>query len=84
VEFRRDLNASVDIVEQHANLLGRKGSAAPGNCVALKANNAAQVGQIIGDPVVGLGRSDVPISDLNRHFSFPLKAQVAPQRPVNQ
>jgi hypothetical protein len=64
VEFRCNLKARVNIVEQHASLLGRKGFAAFGNGVALKANNTAQAGQIVRDPVVGLGPG-APIFDLN-------------------
>ena len=47
VEFRRDLDACVDVVEQYANLPGRKGFAALENSVALKANNAAEAGQVV-------------------------------------
>src|SRR4051794_37653339 len=55
VEFRRDLDARVNIVEQHANLLGGEGLAALENSVALNANDTAQAGQVVRDPVVGLG-----------------------------
>jgi len=65
VEFRRDLDAGDDIVEQHADLIGREGSAALGNSVVLKTNDSAQAGQVVRDPVVGLGQPDVPIFDLN-------------------
>jgi hypothetical protein len=58
VEFRRDLDARVNIVEQHANLLCRKGSAELGNRVALKANNTTQAGQVVRYPMIGLSQSD--------------------------
>src|SRR6201981_579712 len=72
VELRRDLRARDDFVEQHADLIGREGSAALGNSVALKANDTAQAGQVVRDPVVGFGQPDAPLVDLNLHFSFPL------------
>jgi hypothetical protein len=55
----------INIVEQHANLLGRKGFAARGNTDALKANDAAQAGQAVRYPVVRLGHPDASIFDLN-------------------
>src|SRR5579864_8458464 len=65
VEFRRDLDARVDIVEQHANLLCRIGSATLGNRVALKANGATQAGQVVRYPVIGLSQSDTIMFDQN-------------------
>jgi hypothetical protein len=65
VEFRGYLDARVNIIEQHTNLLRRKGSAAPGNRIALKANNTAQAGQVVRYPVVGLGEIDHPVFDQN-------------------
>ena len=56
---------AIDIVEQRADLIGREGSAALGNSVALKANDSAQAGQVVRDPVVSLGQPDAPIFDLN-------------------
>jgi hypothetical protein len=44
VEFRHDLNARVNVIEQHAGLLRRKAPSALGNRVALKANNTTQAG----------------------------------------
>jgi hypothetical protein len=71
VEFRRDLDARVNIVEQHANLLCRKGSAAPGNRVALKADNTTQAGQVVRYPMIGLSQSDPTMFDQDRHFAPP-------------
>jgi hypothetical protein len=65
VEFRRDLDARADIVEQYANLPRRKGLAALGNSVALKANNTAQAGQVIRYPMIGLSQPDRPMFDQN-------------------
>ena len=62
VEFRRDLGARDDIVEQRADLIGREGSAAPGNSVALKANDSAQAGQVVRDPVVASASPTPPYS----------------------
>jgi hypothetical protein len=58
VEFRHDFDARVNIVEQHANLLCRKGSAALGNRVPLKTNNAIQAGQVVRYPMIGLSQTD--------------------------
>ena len=44
VECRCDLEARNDLVEQCANLLGRKGLAALGNRAALQTNGATQTG----------------------------------------
>src|SRR5437588_11894971 len=74
MEFRGDFDPCVKIVEQPANLLGRRDFAALGNGVALKANDAAQASQIVCDPVIGLGQSDASIFDLNWHFFRPLYA----------
>jgi hypothetical protein len=65
VQFRRDLDARTDIVEQHADLLGREGFVALRNRVALKANNTAQAGQVVRDPVVGLSHPDKLTFDQN-------------------
>ena len=65
VEFRRYLDARVNIIEQHANLFGRKGSTASANRLALKANSSAQAGQVVRDPVVGLSEPDHPVFDQN-------------------
>jgi hypothetical protein len=46
VEFRGDLDASADIVEQDANLISRVELPALGNRSALKANDAAQADQV--------------------------------------
>jgi hypothetical protein len=62
VELRCDLNAGLNIVEQLANLLGRKGFAAFGNSVALNANTTAQAGQVARDPVVGPAAPTIPYS----------------------
>jgi hypothetical protein len=58
VEFRRDLDACADVVEQHANLPRRKGLAALGNGVALEANNATEAGQVVRYPMVRLSQPD--------------------------
>src|ERR1700686_54596 len=65
VEFRRDLDARADIVEQYTNLPRRKGLAALGNSVALKANNTAEGGQVIRYPMIGLSQPDHPMFDQN-------------------
>jgi hypothetical protein len=58
VEFRRNLDARADFVDQEANLVRRKGLATLGNSMAVKANSTAQAGY-------GLGQPDVPMSDQN-------------------
>src|SRR5258705_7550707 len=65
VEFRRDLDACADVVEQHANLPRGKGLAAFGNSVALEANNAAEAGQVVRYPMVCLSQSDYPVLNQN-------------------
>src|SRR3954454_2831695 len=69
VESRRDLDASADLIQQCANLIARKGFAAAGDCASLKANNAAQAREVVGDPVIGLGQLDYPMVNRNRHFA---------------
>ena len=48
-----------------------EGLAAFGNGVALQANGAAQAGEVVGDPMIGLGQSDVIMLDQNCHFRLP-------------
>ena len=75
---------ALDIVEQHANLLGRKGLAALGNSVALKANNTAQAGQVVRDPVVGLGHPDDSHIRSELTFFVPFRRKIALQGAENQ
>src|SRR5258708_18437918 len=75
VEFRRDLDACADVVEQHANLPRRKGLAALGYSVALEANNPAEAGQVVRYPMVRLSQPSYPVFDQNLPFALPVCAQ---------
>ncbi|MGA2998087.1 MAG: hypothetical protein ABSE61_26495 [Bradyrhizobium sp.] len=68
VKFCSYLDARADIVEQLANLVCGKGLAASGNGVALQPNGTAEPGEIVGDPMIGLGQSDISMIDQDCHF----------------
>jgi hypothetical protein len=58
VKSRRNLNARADIVEQQANLIRGKGFTALADGAALKANNAAQTGQVVRYSMIGFSQTD--------------------------
>jgi hypothetical protein len=50
--------------------------------VALQANGAAQAGKVVGNPMIGLGQSDIVMGDQDCHFRIPETTSVRLGKPV--